>query len=147
MPYTLETDSAVLVDSQVPVDDEVGLVDELDGLLLNSLNYKVTRQEKEKFGVQDQDVMSLMTRPRYDFEVDGEVTLLASPFVAHPGKCVDRTVLTNLGPATALGMPARGYLRYGQPDVSGKPGDLLALKVSLRLVFQPLNKFHKIQPV
>jgi len=146
MPYAYDPDSAVVIDSQVAIDSEVGPTEDLDGLIVNSIGYKATRQEKEKFNVLDSDVATLSTRPRHEYEIDGEVTLIASPFVAHPGKAIDRTVLLNLGPATAMGAPARGYYRYGQPDMSAKPGDLFALKVTLRQVFLPVTAFHTIVP-
>lgn len=147
MPYTYDPDSAVVTDSQVEIDDEFGITEELDGLLVNSHGYKPTRVEKEKFDHHDADVASIFTRPRFDFDIDAEVTQLASPFVAHPAAPIDRTVVTNWYPGLNFGLPTnRGYFRYGMPDFTSKPGDLYALKVMLRLIFRPLTAFHKIVP-
>ena len=145
MPYAFVSDSAVIIDSQGDIDATVGLTDSLDGLLLNSIGYKATRQEKEKFDHHDSDYATISSRPRHEYDIDAEVTLLASPFVSHPGAPVDRTVLTNLAPAQALGAPARGWYRYGMPDLSAKPGDLFALKVTLRQVWLPATAFHTVE--
>lgn len=145
MPYAFLPDSAVIIDSQVEIDNTIGLVDDLDGMLLNSIGYKATRSEKEKFDHLDSDVATILTRPRHEYEIDSEVTALSGPFVKHPGAPIDRTVLTNLAPAFALGAPARGYYRYGMPDISAKAGDLYALKVTLRQVWTPATAFHKVE--
>ena len=145
MPYVYDPDSAVVTDSQVPIDDEFGITQDLDGLLVSEHAYKPTRAEKEKFDHHDADVAAIFTRPRMDLDVTGEVTLLASPFVAHPAAPIDRNLVTNWYPGLNFGFPtSRGYFRYGQPDFTSKPGDLYALKVTLRLIFRPLTAFHKI---
>jgi hypothetical protein len=145
MPVTaIDPESAVISHASETCDTQFGIQHAMDGLLLKSIGYKPTRQMKEKFNHLDSDAVEIGTRPRYEMDVEADVTSIAGPLVAHPGAAIDRSVVTNFYPSVAFGFPARGYFRFGNPELNSIPGDLYALKFGLRLVFKPNNTFQRL---
>ncbi len=145
MPATpIDPEAAVISHATEPCDEDFGIKEAMDGLLLKSIAYKPTRQEKEKFNHRDSDAVHILTRPRFELDVDADVTLIAGSFVKHPGAAIDRSLVTNYYPAVAFGFPARGYFRYGNPELGAAPGDLFTIKFPLRLIYKPNNAFQRL---
>jgi hypothetical protein len=143
-PTTINPEAAVVFHATESCDAEFGIQYAMDGLLLKSLAYKPTRQIKEKFNHLDSDAVEIHTRPRYEIDVEADVTAIAGGLVQHPGAAIDRTVVTGFYPAVAFGFPARGYFRYGNPELGAAPGDLYTLKFALRLMYKPNATFQRL---
>lgn len=143
-PTTINPEAAVVSHATETCDTEFGIQYAMDGILLKSLAYKPTRQAKEKYNHLDSDAVEIHTRPRYEVGVEADVTAIAGGFVQHPGAAIDRSVVTNFYPAVAFGFPARGYFRYGNPELGAAPGDLYTLKFDLRLMYKPNATFQRL---
>jgi hypothetical protein len=143
-PTTINPEAAVVSHANQACDTEFGIQYAMDGILLKSLAYKPTRQAKEKYDHLDNDAVEIHTRPRYEIDVEADVTAIAGGLVLHPGAGIDRSVVTNFYPAVAFGFPARGYFRYAAPEMTAVPGDLYALKFGLRLMYKPNATFQRI---
>lgn len=145
MPATpIDPEAAVISHATEACDTAFGIQHAMDGLLLKSIAYKPTRQEKEKYNHLDSDAVHILTRPRFEMDVDADVTLIAGNFVKHPGTAIDRSIVTNYYPSVAIGFPARGYFRYGNPELGAAPGDLFTIKFPLRLIYKPDNTFQRL---
>lgn len=143
-PTTINPDAAVVSHSVGTCDSEFGIIYGMDGLLLKSLGYKPNRQIKEKYDHLDSDAVEIHTRPRFEIDVEADVTAIAGGLVNHPGAAIDRTVITAFYPSVAFGFPARGYFRYGNPELGAAPGDLYTLKFPLRLMYKPNATFQRL---
>jgi hypothetical protein len=143
-PTTINPEAAVVSHATETCDTEFGIQYAMDGLLLKSLAYKPSREAKEKYNHLGSDAVEIHIRPRYEIDVEADVTAIAGGLVQHPGAAIDRSVVTNFYPAVAFGFPARGYFRYAAPEITSSPGDLYALKFGLRLMYKPNATFQRL---
>lgn len=129
--------SAVLIQSLVPVDSDVGIRYGMTSLLMNNpIQVKPARERNVKTNHRKAKVMSLSVNPTITLSIDSDITKLDGPFsTLHPGSAIDIALIQNYYAAMSHGFPtdAANWFELMTPDFTMPPGDLCTTKFDLEL--------------
>lgn len=123
-------------------EDAPGIPQQLDSLLLNSIDPDPQREEMVKTGGMGEEALTLWKKPTYELSVDAEQTANTGPWQnRHPGEVLTYSTMTLYA--------AMADIRHGYPSGNGcswsikspkqqvRAGDLRTNRLVVKLLFKP----------